>query len=238
MSSRSERSICSCRAHRVVAVERRGAVPGRRQLAHPTMPLLELYIGPVSPVDFDPPGTPEGGRRVQRDHDCRRRARGTDRGASPAPRPRARCDLLEAHDDLGGRARSTDGPYKANLGPHVLYKDGPFWRWLRERDLMPPYARAAAVGDPVPLGGRPAPHAAAGDRARGPAAARPRRRRPTATSAAGRPTTPTRGPPQIALRRRRRLHLPPRPRRALGRVRLGAAPCGLLLNAPPTGALS
>jgi glycine/D-amino acid oxidase-like deaminating enzyme len=45
--------------------------------------------------------------------------------------------LLEAHDDLGGRARSTEGPYKANLGPHVLYKDGPFCHWLRDRDLMP-----------------------------------------------------------------------------------------------------
>lgn len=54
--------------------------------------------------------------------------------------------LLEAHDVLGGRARSTGGPYKANLGPHVLYKDGAFWRWLQERDLLPPYAG-------LPLGG-------------------------------------------------------------------------------------
>jgi NAD(P)-binding Rossmann-like domain len=50
----------------------------------------------------------------------------------------AEVGLLEAHAELGGRARSTDGPYKANLGPHVVYKDGPFCRWLRERDLMPP----------------------------------------------------------------------------------------------------
>ena len=28
----------------------------------------------------------------------------------------------------------------ANLGPHVIYKDGPFFGWLRERDLMPPFA--------------------------------------------------------------------------------------------------
>jgi phytoene dehydrogenase-like protein len=48
--------------------------------------------------------------------------------------------LLEAHEALGGRARSMDGPYKANLGPHVIYKDGPFWAWLSERDLLPPYA--------------------------------------------------------------------------------------------------
>lgn len=45
--------------------------------------------------------------------------------------------LLEAHDELGGRARSCDGPYRANLGPHVLYSGGGFWAWLRERDLLP-----------------------------------------------------------------------------------------------------
>ena len=32
--------------------------------------------------------------------------------------------LLEAHRMLGGRARTTDGPFRANLGPHVLYDDG------------------------------------------------------------------------------------------------------------------
>lgn len=58
----------------------------------------------------------------------------------------ARVRLLEAHDTLGGRARSSDGPYKANLGPHVLYKDGPLWGWLREKDLLPPAAN-------TPLGG-------------------------------------------------------------------------------------
>jgi phytoene dehydrogenase-like protein len=52
----------------------------------------------------------------------------------------AKVTLLEARSALGGRARSSDGPYKANLGPHVLYKDGPFWRWLAERNLLPPYA--------------------------------------------------------------------------------------------------
>jgi phytoene dehydrogenase-like protein len=54
--------------------------------------------------------------------------------------------LLEAHDGVGGRARSTDGPYKANLGPHVLYKDGPLWAWLRERKLLP-------LSASTPLGG-------------------------------------------------------------------------------------
>jgi phytoene dehydrogenase-like protein len=48
--------------------------------------------------------------------------------------------LLEAHEQLGGRARSADGPYRANVGPHAIYKDGELWRWLRERDLLPRYA--------------------------------------------------------------------------------------------------
>jgi len=51
-----------------------------------------------------------------------------------------RVRLLEAHEELGGRARSKSGPYKANLGPHVIYRDGAFWDWLAERDLLPPYA--------------------------------------------------------------------------------------------------
>jgi phytoene dehydrogenase-like protein len=54
--------------------------------------------------------------------------------------------LLEASGSLGGRGRTLDGPYAANLGPHVLYKDGPFWTWLKERDLLPSYAG-------LPLGG-------------------------------------------------------------------------------------
>ncbi|MDX6610140.1 MAG: hypothetical protein QOF85_2065 [Solirubrobacterales bacterium] len=54
--------------------------------------------------------------------------------------------LLEAHDALGGRARSMDGPYKANFGPHVIYKDGPFWSWLAERELLPRYSGPSLAG--------------------------------------------------------------------------------------------
>jgi phytoene dehydrogenase-like protein len=54
--------------------------------------------------------------------------------------------LLEAHEQLGGRARSTPGPYKANLGPHAILASSPFWRWLGERDLIPPYARPRLSG--------------------------------------------------------------------------------------------
>ena len=48
----------------------------------------------------------------------------------------ATVELFEAHRFLGGRARSAEGPFVANLGPHVLYSDGPFWSWLAERGLV------------------------------------------------------------------------------------------------------
>lgn len=54
--------------------------------------------------------------------------------------------LLEAHEQLGGRARATDGPYKANLGPHVIYKDGGLWEWMREREILPAFARPPFSG--------------------------------------------------------------------------------------------
>lgn len=58
----------------------------------------------------------------------------------------ASVHLLEAHEALGGRARSATGPYKANFGPHVIYKDGPLWDWLAERELLPPYAGPPLAG--------------------------------------------------------------------------------------------
>jgi len=58
----------------------------------------------------------------------------------------AEVRVLEAHAELGGRARSMDGPYKANLGPHALLSSNPFWSWLGERNLLPPYARPPLSG--------------------------------------------------------------------------------------------
>jgi hypothetical protein len=58
----------------------------------------------------------------------------------------AKVRLLEAHNELGGRARSADGPYKANLGPHALYSDGPQWGWLAERNLLPDNVRPPLSG--------------------------------------------------------------------------------------------
>lgn len=61
--------------------------------------------------------------------------------------------LLEAHERLGGRGRSADGPYKANLGPHAMYKDGAFWKWMRERDILPESCGPRLTGVRVRLGG-------------------------------------------------------------------------------------
>ncbi len=58
----------------------------------------------------------------------------------------ASVTLLEAHDELGGRARSSPGPYKANLGPHAILSSSPLWKWLGERGLLPPYARPRLSG--------------------------------------------------------------------------------------------
>jgi phytoene dehydrogenase-like protein len=58
----------------------------------------------------------------------------------------AQVQLLEAHDAVGGRARSAGGPYRANLGPHVIYRDGAMWTWLRERRLLPPVAGPPLTG--------------------------------------------------------------------------------------------
>jgi phytoene dehydrogenase-like protein len=54
--------------------------------------------------------------------------------------------LQEAHEQLGGRARSLPGPYKANLGPHALLSSSPFWRWMGERDLLPAAVRPPLSG--------------------------------------------------------------------------------------------
>ncbi|MCL7380257.1 FAD-dependent oxidoreductase [Streptomyces sp. 35G-GA-8] len=48
----------------------------------------------------------------------------------------AAVTLYEAHRTLGGRGRTTEGPYAANEGPHALYSHGPHWAWLRRRDLL------------------------------------------------------------------------------------------------------
>ena len=57
----------------------------------------------------------------------------------------ARVTLHEAHHTLGGRARTAEGPYKTNEGPHALYNRGPHWTWLKQRDLLGPLAQLPAL---------------------------------------------------------------------------------------------
>lgn len=56
------------------------------------------------------------------------------------------AQVLEAHPFAGGRARSTTGEFKANLGPHAIYADGPMWAWLDERGLVADSAKALLHG--------------------------------------------------------------------------------------------
>ncbi|MFF9913746.1 NAD(P)-binding protein [Streptomyces sp. NPDC013457] len=53
----------------------------------------------------------------------------------------AAVTLHEAHEALGGRARTAGGPYRTNEGPHALYRKGPHWTWLAQRDLIGPLAQ-------------------------------------------------------------------------------------------------
>ncbi|MGW6732555.1 FAD-dependent oxidoreductase [Streptomyces sp. NPDC055013] len=52
----------------------------------------------------------------------------------------AKVTVYEAHHTLGGRARTAEGPYRTNEGPHALYNGGPHWAWLKQRDLIGPLA--------------------------------------------------------------------------------------------------
>ena len=61
----------------------------------------------------------------------------------------ASVTLHESHRTLGGRWRSTpvrrkadanpsaaSRQYRAHEGPHVIYRDGPTWAWLKKRGLL------------------------------------------------------------------------------------------------------
>ncbi|MFB7498169.1 NAD(P)-binding protein [Streptomyces sp. NPDC056161] len=52
----------------------------------------------------------------------------------------AKVTVYEAHHTLGGRARTAEGPYRTNEGPHALYSGGPHWTWLKRRGLLGPLA--------------------------------------------------------------------------------------------------
>ena len=56
----------------------------------------------------------------------------------------AEVRLYEAHARLGGRWRLSDPPFVFSEGPHVVYRDGPLYPWLRRRSLL-------GITRPVPV---------------------------------------------------------------------------------------
>jgi phytoene dehydrogenase-like protein len=66
----------------------------------------------------------------------------------------AAVTLHETHGLLGGRGRSTGEEFIVNHGPHAIYNDGQFWRWLVDRKITPPVARPLFTGARFRVGGR------------------------------------------------------------------------------------
>ena len=54
--------------------------------------------------------------------------------------------LYEAHRQLGGRARGSQGEFLANYGPHVLYDNSDLWPWLDARGLVKGAAKSQTTG--------------------------------------------------------------------------------------------
>ncbi|MFE3643501.1 FAD-dependent oxidoreductase [Streptomyces sp. NPDC059169] len=52
----------------------------------------------------------------------------------------SRVTVFESRLTPGGNARTANGPYRTNQGPHALYSSGPHWTWLTQRDLIGPLA--------------------------------------------------------------------------------------------------
>lgn len=76
-------------------------------------------------------------------------------GAISAAEAGAPVRLLEAHRQLGGRARCDDGQFVANFGPHALYKGLSNWHWLKGRDLLGRVITPPSSGVRFYLKGRP-----------------------------------------------------------------------------------
>ena len=68
-----------------------------------------------------------------------------------------RVVVTEAHSRPGGRARSLSDPFRANIGPHAIYVDGPWWAWLESRGLTPPIVEAPRHANLVRAGGQLGP---------------------------------------------------------------------------------
>lgn len=68
-----------------------------------------------------------------------------------------RVTVAEAHSQPGGRARTLAAPFRANVGPHAVYVDGPWWAWLERRGLTPPIVAVPSDASLVRVGGQLGP---------------------------------------------------------------------------------
>jgi phytoene dehydrogenase-like protein len=68
-----------------------------------------------------------------------------------------RVVVAEAHSQPGGRARSLTAPFRANVGPHAIYVDGPWWAWLERHGLTPPIVAAPRDANLVRAAGQLGP---------------------------------------------------------------------------------
>ena len=113
----------------------------------------------------------------------------------------AKVRLLEAHEQFGGRARSTDGPFKANLGPHALYQEARCGDGWRNASCSPRTSgRRLGSAPRISLERRGPAHAPARRDPLGAAPARSRGSQSSSTSAPGPRATPTSARPICSRR--------------------------------------
>ena len=63
---------------------------------------------------------------------------------SPAPRAERSVRLLEAHERAGRAGAQHRRPLQSQPRAACALPDGPFWQWMRERELLPAHVQPAA----------------------------------------------------------------------------------------------
>ena len=159
---------------------------------------------------------------MDQDHDRRRRHRGTDRGDLVRRAGRAGAAAARPTRSSAAAPAASPAPTRRISVRTRCWPSSPFWKWLGERDLLPPDARPPLSGvrfrwrddiRRVPAVGA----AVAALRLRGRTAPVELDFRTWASDHVGAEAADGAGA------QRRHPHLLPRPRRAVGRVSVGAA---------------
>ena len=157
MSSRIERSICSWSASGSSRSSLRSS-SGRCQLAdrrrHYWNCISDQSASKLCPATRMRGGRRDGGITI---------VGGGIAGIAAAitcAEAEAEVTLLEAHDDLGGRARSTEGPLQGEPRPARPLQGRPVLPLAPRSRPDARHPRGAAGADPLPLAGRAPAHAA------------------------------------------------------------------------------